>query len=180
MNDSSPSPQTSPSKLPRVLFAVIAVGILFWAYQQWNSEERRLARRLDALRELVEKGSGEGDLEAVSRARTLGDFFARQFEVKGEPFGSFNDRQRMGQLFVQYRRRSENVGVGFSDQQIQILDAGSRKVGEVGLVATLTGRTGTEVRRESYRLVFLWKKEEGEWVIERMELLEVLEGNPLF
>ena len=168
------------SRLPKVLYGALALAVLLWLYNSWNSDERRLVRRLDALRGVVEKSRGESDLEAVHRARKLGGFFAREFRVEGAPFGVFSDRQRMGQLFVQYRRHSESIGVGLSGREVELMGTGPGKAAQVALVATLTGRTGTDFRRESYRLLFLWVEEDGEWVIERLELLEVLEGEPWF
>ena len=172
--------EARPSPWPKVLYGLLALGVLVWWFGQRDGDEQRIGRQLDALREVIEKSGGEGDLEAVQRARQLGFFFARDFEVRGDPIGVLTDRQRLGQIMLQYRRQSETVGLGFRDQQLEILETGGRKVGEMEVVATLTGRTGADIRRESYRVAFLWVEEEGEWLLEVVELLEVLEGTPFF
>ena len=164
----------------RWLYVVLAVAVAAWFFSQRGGDERRILRQLESLRETLEKPTGEGDLAGVQKARELGEFFTQSFEIRGEPLGVLTDRQRMMQVALQYRRSVDSVGVGFSDRQLALTGEGPGRLGEMELVVTLTGRTGVDLRRESYRVFFLWGLESDEWKIRQIELLEVLEGGPFF
>ena len=84
---------------PRVIRAVVAAALLAaaaGAWTWWRSPERRLARRLDALVELLEKDGEEGSLPAAATARAAVDFFAPGFLVRARPYeGSLADPREL-------------------------------------------------------------------------------------
>lgn len=155
-----------------LLYAAVAIGAAVWLAFFLLGEERQVRARLGELQQILDKADGESQLVGVNKARRLGEMFTAQFVIDLAPFGlTVDNRQDLMRTAAGYRGRSAEVGVEFREESLTL--DGDRA--EHGLVATVTGARGG---REAYRLHIQWAREEGEWKIARLDVLEVLEGNP--
>lgn len=158
-----------------LLYALLAIGAAFWLYQQWAGEERRILRRLDEMRDLIEKGGGENDLIAANKARQLGEMFADEFALHLTPIGeTVTDRQRLMQVALQYRRQHDRIGLDFRDRELTVA-AGSQQAEMLSVAHLGAWRDGGR-SQQGFRLRLLWQQRDSVWSIRELEVLEVLEG----
>lgn len=165
----------------KVLYGVLALAVVAYWVSTRDNDQRQVERRLDELRALVEKEAGEADLVAANNARRLGEMFTRDFAVYLQPMDeTVTDRQRVMQVMLQYRREGERIAVAFRDQEIEIRDLGGEKVASVALVAVVHATVAGEPTREGFRFTFEWRREDSEWRMSQVTLVEILEGRLLF
>lgn len=164
--------------LPKLLLALIVVAVAFWAVQHFLSDEARIRRQLGELEDLVGKAEGEGDLIGANKVRKMGDLFTQDFEVSVPSYSvSVRDRGELMRVAMLYRSRTKTATLGFRDVDVAVDKA--TRTAEMSAVATLSGNDGNGPRRESYRVALSWTQVQGEWLIRRLEVLEILEGTPL-
>ncbi len=160
-----------------LLYAALAVAVAVWAYSQWNSDKRRIGRQLSRLQSLVEKDGEENALTQANKAAQLGDLLTGSFEIHLGPFSTVvTDRARLSQVMFQYRSRASRIQVNFRDQELEIDDR--LRIGDMTTVAAVDGNAEGGLYREAYRFRIRWVVEEKEWRMQRVELLEILEGTP--
>lgn len=166
-------------RLSYLLYGVLAVAVGVWLLGQLGGEKRRIEKRLERLEELIEKDGAENDLVAANTARNVGLLFAREFQIdlRGRAQGVVTERPRIAQVMLRYRSAPSRIELGFRDVEIE-LGPDSRSA-DMSAVATASATTDGDLRRRRFRLAFRWVKEDGEWVIERAELVEELEAGLL-
>jgi hypothetical protein len=154
--------------------ALLVAAVALWVW--WRSPERRLARRLDALVEALEKGGEEGSLVAAVTAREVLGFFAEGFLVRARPYeGSLGDPQELMGAVMRFRAAAPRVAIAIGDREIQ-MHPGDRTAA-LAFVATVTlDGSGRGPGRESWRVRSLWVQDGGEWRISELELVERLSG----
>ncbi len=163
----------------RWLYVVLALAVGAWLLTTLGGEERRIRGRLTELGDLLEKDNDESPLAAAEKSRRVGLLFTRDFEIRLEPFQQVvTDRRQVTRTMLGYRSRFGKVSVGFRDEQLEIDEAAGRA--DLALTAVVSASRDGGPSREAYRLAFHLRKVEGEWLIERADLLEVLEGAPIF
>ncbi len=163
------------SRLTKVLYGVLALVIALWIYGQWSGSERQIKRQLGRFADTVEKEGQENGLVAANTSRKLGEFLTANFEIHAQPFaGVMTDRARLSQVMFQYRARAESIGVDFRDVELTVDE--KLRIGDMDMVAMIAGKTDGGRFKESYRFKLRWVKEDGEWRIQRAELVEILEG----
>ena len=159
------------------LYAALALAAGAWLYGYWNSDERRIQRQLGRFASLMEKSDRENALTQANKSRQVGELLTQGFEIHVEPFASvLTDRARLAQVMFQYRSQAERIGVGFDKEELTV-DPRLR-IADMTAVATVDGVADGRRYRERYRFRMRWLTEDGEWRIQRVELLEILEGNP--
>ncbi|RMH21436.1 MAG: hypothetical protein D6696_05765 [Acidobacteria bacterium] len=157
-----------------VLYLILAVAAVGWAISRFGGDERRIHRRLDELRALIEKEGEESGFATARRAQRLGELFAGDFELDLAPYGLVvRDRGELARIFARYRAGPEQIRLRFRRPAID-LGAGGRHA-TVTLVAAVTARWPDRLGREAYRLE-LRLVDDGAWRIQHLELLEVLDG----
>ncbi|HVS02772.1 MAG TPA: hypothetical protein VMT16_08390 [Thermoanaerobaculia bacterium] len=153
-----------------VLAAVLAT---LWA--QWHSPQRRILRRLAALEEALEKDGPEDQLATLGRGREITRFFAPGFLILAAPYeGRISSPQELVGAVHRLRSAGTTVAVDFRDVEIEVRRAND--TADMGLEATVAIDLGDGEGRESYRGRLQWVEEEGQWLIQQVEILEVLEG----
>ena len=159
----------------RLLYALLLLAVAFWLVSRTGGEKRRIEKRLERLEELVEKNGDESQLVSANKARNVGLLFAREFAVdlKGRARGVVTERPRIAQVTMQYRSAPSRIRVEFSGVEISL--GAAERSAEMTAVATATATTGGDLSRRRFRLAFRWIQEDGEWVIERAELVEEVE-----
>jgi hypothetical protein len=166
-------------RLLRLAAAAVLLAAAAGAWSWWRSPERRLARRLDALVELLEKEGEEGSLPAAATARAAVDFFAPGFLVRARPYeGTLADPRELTGAVLRFRAAAPRVAIQVADREVEV--APGERTGTVVFVATVTlEREGAGPGRESWRVRSLWVQDAGEWRISELELAERLGGGLL-
>lgn len=155
----------------------LAVAVAAWAFTRFGPGDARVIRqKLGTLEDQIAKDDGESNLAGAAKARQIGELLTPQFEIVIVPYSeTVTSRQELLRLAMAYRSRSSRVGLAFRDERLEIDPAA--RTARLDAVAALSG---DDQRRESYRVAFDWEKSGGDWLIRRIEVLEVLEGAPFF
>ncbi len=162
-------------RLPKLVWAGVALLVILGLVRGCGGEERKVRRALEDLGALIERKEGESQLAAADKARRLGQQFTQDFQVRLDPFGvTLGDAQALGRSFFSYRAGYQTIDVAWKDVEIEVAPEGRRS--QVATIAVLTGRSQAGPARESYRLRFTLRKEEGLWKIHEAVLVEVIEG----
>jgi hypothetical protein len=154
--------------------AAILAGLGLW----WTSDRRRVLAAFEALQEQLEKRGPEGALDRLSHARAVSELFADGFLILAQPFEErIDDRQQLMAIVDRYRESAERITVSDSDVELTL-----RANATAELTATLeaVGVRADGPGRERLRMRFAWREDGGDWRIQELELLEVLDSSGLF
>ena len=150
-----------------VVIVIVAVGIFF----SLRGDERQILRRLDRLEELMSKQGAEEQLVSFGIVREVSSFFVDGFTARAEPWqGSITDRKELTGALMRYRTAATVIDAEIGNPELEIdSDLGlATLVGELNVVMDFGGRKGRE--RRHVRLE--WVKEDGDWLLREVELLE--------
>ena len=157
-----------------VLAAVVAGAWLGWGW--WQSPQRQIYRRLDALTGRLEKQGSESALAGAATARGVLDFFAPGFIIRARPYeNELRDPQELAGAVLRFRGGARRIDIEVSDRRLT-LGPGERS-GELVYVAAVSLDRGAGPGRESWRVRSLGLEDSGEWRIAELELLQRIEGN---
>ncbi len=158
-----------------LLYGALAIAVAVWLFSQIGGEKRQIEKRLEALQVLLDKDGTESPLSAANKAHSVGAFFAREFEVAlgGYGSGAATGRQQIAQALLRYRTPASRVDVTFRDVDIQ-LDATERGADMTAIGVASATVEGNPSRRR-FRFAFRWIKDDREWVIQRVELIEEMD-----
>ncbi len=166
----------------RSLKVAVAAGglVALWLLWGWyQSPQRRLYRRLDALAGRLETSGDEGALVAAATARGVVGFFAPGFLVRARPYeGELREPQQLAGAVMRFRAGARRLRIGVSDRQLTLAPDG--RSGELRFAATVTLDRGNGPGRESWNVRSLWIRDQGEWRISELELLERVAGGGVF
>ncbi len=157
-----------------LLLAALAAGLAAWWWLGRGGDERAIERQLERLVELAEKEPGETPLAGLERARAITGLFAARFELRARPFDfATRDRQELARAIASYRAGPERISSRVTDRELW-LDAEARRAAmrvtiEFGEGLALTGN------RDAYRFQIGWVEENGEWRIDLVDLIEIVE-----
>ena len=157
------------------VLALLAIGLGFFRW--YTSPERRIRGQLDRVQELISKAPAESNLTAMAKVRSAGDLFAGQFEFIAEPFNFHTrDRQQLISGILQYRSRAQTILMQLPEVDISVGSESRRATSHVTTVFITKARD--LAGREAYRFQINWILEEGEWRMDYVRLLEVIEEPP--
>ena len=156
----------------RLAPAIGILAVLAGAWLWWSSDERRLARRLDELVREFEKEAPEDQLTSFGHTRRIVGMFAPGFLVLARPYeGSVSDLQQLAAIVQRYRDSSERIEIDDARREIAI-DA-ARGTAESSALFAISGARGGAGER--FRARIAWVRLDGVWMIQEVEILEVLE-----
>lgn len=162
-------------KLHHLIYAGIAVALVA-IFLGKGGPEKAIERHMIALAGQIEKSGEESGLVLAERARTLGEAFTDPFRITLEPYGlEIADRGTLARQYAAYRHGSESIEARFADVEIDL--GANERSATVLADAVLTARwDGGGSGRERYRLRLDYVLVGGDWKIQRLTLLEILEG----
>ena len=156
----------------RLVAALGVLALLVGGWLWWSSDERRLARRLEEMERLFEKQGSEDQLSSFGRTRRIVQMFAPGFLVMARPYeGSVSDLQQLAAIVQRYRDSSERIEIDAARREISIDSA--RGTAESSADFAVSGGSGG--RGERFRARIAWVRLDGVWMIQEVEILEVLE-----
>ena len=154
------------------LLGLAALGLIV-LYRWYGSPEREIQRHITEIAKIVAKAPAEDNLTALGKARSLTDHFAENFEFVAEPFDfTTRDRQRLAAAVHQYRSRSQVIAVEIRDRELSVSQEQGRATSH--LTVEFLTRFQDVAGREAYRFQLNWVEQNGEWLIDYVNLLEVL------
>ncbi len=160
-----------------IVVGLAAVAVAVWLLHWYTSPERRIERQLGRIQRAISKPPGESNLTALAKARAATDLFADSFEFVAEPFDFHTrDRQRLIAGIHQYRSRAQTILMQLPEKQISVDAASGRATSYVTVLFITKARD--LAGREAYRFQINWVEEEGEWRMDFVRLLEILEEPP--
>lgn len=153
--------------------ALILAGLAF--YFIWRGDRRQISRRLDHLEELMSKHGVEEQLVSFGVAREISSLFVDGFMIRADPWeGSLIDRKELTGALMRYRTAAQVIEASVGSRELEI-------DGDLGL-ATLLGVSevvmdfGGREGRERRKVRIEWVREDGDWLIREVELLEAFGG----
>lgn len=154
---------------------LLVVLLLGYVYLWREQDEQLINRNLARVIELVEKSGEETIFVTISQSREIVSYIASSPEIYlGPPLPALTDRKELEGLIMQIRQNLHALSVHVADRSVTV--AADGKSAEMKLEAVATVTYSGESGRESRKFSIGWVKEEGEWVIQKVRLLE---GVPL-
>ena len=155
--------------------ALVVLVIAGWmTVRWWVSPERRINKKIQQIQKLVSKTPGESDIVALGKARRVSEMFADSFEFRAEDFDFYTrDLQRLAAGVHQYRSYSQAIAMRVRDKELVINEEHRRA--STYLIADFVTKARDITGREAYRFRIDWVEQDGDWRIDFVELLEILE-----
>ncbi len=156
--------------------AVAAVAALAaWWWLGRDPDERAIGRQIERALELAEKQPGETQLAGLERAREIAELFAADFEVRARPLDfATRDRRELARAIVGYRAGAERIWARIEERELYVDEASRR----AAMPLTVEFGQGVSLgrARDAYRFQVSWVEEDGEWRMDSVELVEVVQG----
>ena len=168
--------------MPSRSVAVIVGGLLVllgggWFFSWYTSPERRIHSQLGEIQRLISKAPGESNLEALAKVRAATELFAESFEFEAGQFDFHTrDRQKLISGIHAYRSRAQTILMQFPEKDISVDPEHSRATSHV--TAHFVTKARDLAGREAYRFQINWVEQSGEWRLDYVRLLEILEDPP--
>ena len=164
--------------LVRFLVLLFAVVGLLAAYRWWTSDRRQILAAFEEMQEAVEKSGEEGALDRLAHARAVGERFADGFIISAQPYeGEITERQQLMAVVDRYRSSASTIRVDDSEVELTLREnATADLTAVVEAVGIRPGGPG----RERFRIRVAWRRDDGVWRIQELEILEVLDSSGLF
>jgi len=155
--------------------ALVVLLIGGWlAVRWWVSPERQINGNIKEIQKLVSKTPGESNLVALGKARRISEMFAENFEFRAEGFDFYTrDQQRLAAGVHQYRGFSQAIAMRVQEKELTV-DKEHRRASTI-LTADFVTKARDITGREAYRFRIDWVEQAGDWRIDYVELLEILE-----
>ena len=163
-----------------VWYGLAAVALIlggWWWYTWYTSPERQIDKQLDQIQKLIAKAPGEDNLGALAKARAATELFADSFEFEASQFDLHTrDRQQLISGIHQYRSRAQTILVQYPEKELSIDTDQARATSHVTVLFVTKARD--LAGREAYRFQINWLEQDGEWRMDYVRLLEVIEAPP--
>ena len=157
-----------------ILKAGLAVLLIIAAAAAWfTRDQRQINRNLHRLQQLVSKSAEEKTIGGLIRAKEITGYFAVPVNVElGPPFPGFSDRNELAAAIHHARSMTREIKVTIRNKTLDIApDRVSAKMALAAeAVVTMGGQTDRDIRE--FRLT--WVKEQGKWLISKVELKETI------
>lgn len=153
-----------------------AIGV-WWLFGWYTSPERRINAQLGEIQKLISKAPGENNLNALAKARAATELFADSFEFEAQPFDFHTrDRQQLISGIHQYRSRAQTILMQFPDRDLSVEAQHGRATSHV--TAQFITKARDLTGREAYRFQINWVEQDGQWRMDYVRLLEVIDEPP--
>lgn len=164
----------TPSRSRSVWMILLILAVLGYAGSSWrNIDVNRISRKVERLRAALTKTSDEPPLQARTRAREITGFFAPQATViLGDDVPLFSDQEELTAATYSVRTSVDEISVKVHDKSIRLSEDRQTAWMEVTAEALVSYRGKLERKVRSFRLE--WVKQNGNWLIRRVEPLEII------
>lgn len=157
--------------------AVLLIVGGWWWYGWFTSPERQIDKQLGRIQKLISKAPGEDNLGALAKARAATELFANNFEFVAEQFDFHTrDRQKLISGIHQYRSRAQTILMQYPEKELSVDSEQGRATSHVTVQFITQARD--IAGREAYRFQINWLEQDGQWRMDYVQLLEILEEPP--
>lgn len=167
-----------PSRSVGVALAALLILVGgWWLFSWYTSPERRINAQLNEIQKLISKAPGENNLNALAKARAATELFAESFEFEAQQFDFHTrDRQQLISGIHQYRSLAQTILMQFPEKDLSVDQEHGRATSQV--TAHFITKARDVAGREAYRFQINWVERDGEWRMDYVRLLEILEEPP--
>lgn len=151
---------------------VVAAVVLYFSYSWFwpKSDEDIIFGHVDKIVELASKEGEESQFASIGRARDIEKFFVSNPHVDvGRPLPVIRDRDEITAIIHHFRASAQRLEVEVSGKELEITPEGDRAV--LRLLATGSGEASGYRLDEARHLLIDWVRQEGDWLIEKVEVL---------
>jgi hypothetical protein len=150
------------------LVAVIVVGYLYlWR----DNDEQIIVRNLNRIVELAEKTGDESPFLILSQSQAIVKHMASDPEIHfGPPLPVLRDRNELTAAIAQVRQGLQTLNIRIVNRTIVFAE--DRESAEMEVEAEANVSYSGESGRDRRLFAVDWIKEDGEWLIQRVRLLE--------
>lgn len=161
----------SPLQKLSIVAGLVVVIIVAVFVFRGNDAESAINNRLDELEELASKTGPESQFEVLGKAKKAAGYVTETPYLEllpGTPV--IGERDDLTGLMASMRGRVTSAEVSFSGRQISVGDSGDSALVNLTVKAKAEGYGTDRTHQARYRMD--WRKINGEWLIDRVELLE--------
>ncbi len=158
--------------LAGALGILVAVGI--FTYRAMNrSEEDEIRREFSRLIDAASIDGRESALRAGLRAGDIVEFFTPDIEIISSSANIYiSSRRELRQLVFQARTNLDNLSVRVRRNRVVVEEDGANATMDVSLEIRVIGMG--ENRRDRDSFTIQWVKQDGNWLIDRIERYETI------
>jgi hypothetical protein len=157
-----------------LLTTVLAILLIVAAAALWlTRDQRQINGNLHRLQKLVSKSEEEKTLGGLIRAKEVAGYFATPMDVAlGAPWPAFEDRNEIAAAIHYARSTAQGIKVIIRNKTLDI--SPDRKSASMVLAAEAVITIGGQTDRDIRELRLIWVKQQGEWLISKVELKETI------
>jgi len=152
--------------------AILLVAAFIYLFLPQNDAEAIINARLDSLVEFLEKQQPETQFVSMGEGRRASRFFTENPSVnpglRGTP--RLTSRDQIAALVARVRIQADTIEIDATSRSLDIAETGDRAVMRLTGKATATVGPQTRTNRNRYELT--WIKREGDWLIDRVAILQ--------
>ena len=153
-----------------------AVLALLWVRREWfPPPEIAIKKRLLAMASLASFSPNQAPLARLANASKLVDFFARDIEIRlaeAPPgLGRLSGRDNLREIILGARGQAQKMSVRFPDVLVTLNPDGDSALADLTAVVDVN----TEANAMIQELRFTLRKEEGAWLVSRVESVKALD-----
>lgn len=149
-------------RLLGAFLVLLAVALAAGAYCLYNTDARRVRRRLDDLAEAVSKESGEGNIVMVFKMQTLGNLLDDRVSVylRDYPFPNETSNAELVSLATRGRTYFHSLSVSIVETEVELLGGEQARC---RCSARVNGSSQDRSYRETRFFDADLRKIDGEW-----------------
>lgn len=155
-----------------IVIVLASTALSTWLYL--TSDTRQIRNQLNMLVELSDKSGTEHGIETLSKAAGIGKLFSEKCTLQLEEYGHRGTyfRKDITDSVFMIRNRSQQITVTMYDITIAIEN---KTRAAIALTLHLSGVVGEETAVDVNEIALTMNKEEGDWLIDSVTVVQVLE-----
>ena len=158
----------------RLLWILLSVLVIAAGVAEWlTRDQRQINSNLKQLQKLVSKAGEEKAIGGLIRAKEIAGHFAVPMNVSlGSPWPEFTDRNELAAAAHHARSMVQTLQVTIRNKTLNI--APGRQTASMDLAAEAVATIGGHTERDIRELRLIWIKQQGQWLVSRVELKETI------
>ena len=156
------------------LRTLFAISLIIAAAAAWlTRDQRQINGNLKRLQKLISKSEEEKTLGGMIRAKEVAGYFSAPMDVAlGAPWPAFEDRNELAAAVHYARGMVQAIKVIIRNKTLNI--GPDRKSATMVFAAEAVVTVGGQVDRDIRELRLIWVKQQGKWLISKVELKETI------
>lgn len=158
----------------RLILGLVLLIAIAGMYLSWSSDRRRIQRQIESLQELVSKTGPESAIEGLAAARGITGLLASTFDIRADQLGfRTSDRTELMRFVHQYRSGAESIHMRVTTEALNIVPE-HRRATQYATFEFVSGGP-LSAAEEFYQVQVDWLLEDGQWLIDSIDLIEIID-----